>query len=83
MSSKKYVQKTSLTDETLEIRVFEAVCLNHRPASDFLVFPKEMLAPKPVEFFAAVMEPIRAVLYAPRAPSAGGSFVLNPKPMSL
>lgn len=83
MSPKKYAQKTSPIVETLEIRVFDVVCLNERPRPAFPEFPREMLAPKPVEFFAAVMEPIRAVLYAPRAPSAGGSFIMNPKPMSL
>lgn len=84
MSSKKYVQKTSLTDETLEIRVFEAVCLNHRPEPPYFHVDFAALVPKVDDWMVAhVLVPIQAVVYAPRAPSVRGSFALNPKPMPL
>jgi len=74
-------QKTCLTGRDLEIRVFEAVCLNERPMPAIPRIPAATLFPVMEQVFARILEPITAVLYAPRAPSVHRSFSADLSPM--
>lgn len=81
MSMKAYNPRLA-SPNTLEIRVFESVFVGNPSKMPLYGEVKPILAPVEA-VFARIMEPIRAILYAPRPPSVRGSFVLNPKPMSL
>ena len=76
-------RRTSRTADTLEIRVFEAVCLNERPPAPAWRFSDlaAMIVPKVLEEAIRAMLPVKAVVYAPRAPSMRWPFLDIQMPM--
>lgn len=81
MSTRK-PQSRRDSPETLEIRVFESVFVGYAPFPGVGELP-EFKLPNFEPGFARVLEPIKALMYAPQPPPKMGMFLVNPRPAFL